>query len=107
MPQDLGAGTPVLVTVTGVTTITTASARLIGMVFHGSATNAATLYSCKTTASATAASAVSALIVAHGTTGATANAALFVPFPAIMLNGITVDVDASADPNVTLFYAAA
>ena len=106
MPQDLGAGTAKYIGVTGTVAITSVAGRVIGFIQHGTATNGITLWNCKASASATAANALSDVIYAYGTTGATVNQALYTPFPAVFTDGLVVDILGSADPNVTLFYAA-
>jgi hypothetical protein len=108
VPQNLGAGTPILVSATAFTTITTAAARLIGVLFHGTGTALIDgIYNCKSTASATATTQLGGRIVANTTIAiATVNNAVFVEFPAMFTDGIVVDIGASADPAVTLFIVA-
>ena len=108
MPQNLGAGTPKTVTATAFTTITTTASRLMGVLFHGTGTALIDgIYDCKSTGSATAATQIGGRIVANTTIStATVNNAVFVEFPAMFVNGIVVDIGASADPAVTLFIVA-
>ena len=108
MPQNLGAGTPKTVSATAFTTITTAASRLMGVLFHGSGTGLIDgIYDCKSTSSATGSTQIGGRILAYATVaGATANPALYVEFPAMFLNGMVVDIGASADPAVTLFIVA-
>jgi len=82
--------------------ITSANAYILGILFHGTATNSAQLYKGITV---NAANALCGPLVANGTTGtATVNAATFYDFPAYCSGGITIKVIGAGDPNVTLFW---
>ena len=88
----------------GATCITTANAYIIGILFSGTATNAARIYA-GTTATATAAGVLKGYIVANGTSGAaTVNAATYYPFPAYCSGGITIQNIGAGDPSLTLFW---
>ena len=100
MPQYLGAGTANRLTATGVSTITSGNARIIGFLFTGTGTGTLQLF-----AGATASSAISGVIRAYVTVGGvTVNTATFVEYPAYASGGFTVDVGPTADPDVTIFW---
>ena len=90
---------------TGAVVVTSANAQIIGVLFHGTATNGCRIYA-GTTATATSAGApLGGLIRANATTGsATANPATYYPFPAYASGGITLAPLASLDVNITLFW---
>jgi hypothetical protein len=111
MPLDQSFGTPFRVTATGTVCITSANAALLGILFQGTGTGSLKLFAgvTATLTSNVAAGVTSAInlgrIVAYATvTGATANAAVYYPFPAVCSGGITVVMEGSADPSVTLFW---
>ena len=105
---DTNFGTPVECSATAFLTITTAPSTIIGILFHGTGTGLIDgIYNCKSTTSATAATRLASQIIAYATvTGATANAAVYYPYPAACTEGVVVDIGASADPKVTLFIVA-
>jgi|TARA_R110000751_G_C13591129_1_gene461062 hypothetical protein len=106
MAQDLGYYTPFKASVTGVITISSAASAIRGVLFHGSGTGSITMYSCKSTASATSTTALSHNIVAYATiAGVTVNPAIYYPFPAAAKDGVTIDVGPCLDPKLTLFYS--
>ena len=97
------AGTPYYATATGYVCVTSADAAIIGVLFAGTGTGTLEIFSGVT---ATAASAIGGVIRAYVTaTGATANAAVFMPFPAVFNDGFCVRVGPSADPRLTIFWS--
>lgn len=105
MPQDLGYGTAFLATATGTVNITTRDARVIGILFQGSATGSCRLFA--GTTSTGLAAAITHNVVAYGTTGATVNPALYFPVPAFASGGLTAVVGPSADAKLTIFWVPA
>ena len=104
MPQELGYGVATRVTTTGYTTITSGPARLIGAMANSTGTCSFSFYSCKATASCSTTVGSNNIVYAT-VAGATANSAIFYPFPAQMVNGVVVHLGGSADPRVTLFWS--
>lgn len=103
MPNYPNYGTAYLATATGAVCITSANAQVIGVLFQGSATGTLQIWA-GTTATG-AASGLSHIIRAFVTTGsATAQSAVYFPFPAYASGGITINVGASTDPKLTLFW---
>lgn len=95
-------GAPYRVTATGTVCITSANAAIIGVLFTGTGTGAVQLFAGVTS---TGAANLLGKIVAYATVGgATANAAVYYPFPAVCSGGITLVMGGSADPNLTLFW---
>lgn len=84
---------------TGLSTITSANAAIIGVLFNGTGTGQLSIFH-GVTVSASVAS-----IRAYATAAnATVNAAVYYPCPAYCSGGISVDVGPSADPDLTLFW---
>ena len=98
-------GTPYYVTVTGATVITSANAQIIGILFQSTGTANLQIWA-GTTATATSAGVpLSGVIRAYPTAAdATVNKAVYFPFPAYASGGITINMGASADPRLTLFW---
>jgi hypothetical protein len=95
-------GTPTRLTATGTVCITSANACILGIAFQGTGTGFLTLFAGVTsTAPATLLGVVRAFTTVGG---ATANQALYFPFPAYCPSGITTIVGATADPSITLFW---
>jgi hypothetical protein len=85
---------------TGLSTITSGNAQLIGVLFTGTGTGTVQLYH-----GVTASVSVCGIIRAYTTvTGATVNQAVFFRVPAYCSGGITANVGASADPDITLYW---
>ena len=105
MSLSTNFGTAVHVTETAFTAITTSAVKLLGIMFNGTATGKIDgIYNCKSTASAASGTLVAGPIICYATVaGATANPAVYYPFPAYLTNGAVIDVGGSADPRVTLF----
>lgn len=84
---------------TGVSTITSADAAIIGVLFNGTGTGQISIFH-GVTASA------SAVGIRASSTAltATANNAVYYACPMYCSGGITVDVGPSADPDITLFW---
>ena len=101
MPTFADYGTPFVVTATGTQVVTSANAAIIGMCFQGSATGGITLFQGVTS---TATGAVSNLIRFYVTVAATVVAPVYLPYPAVCPGGITLVMQASADPKLTLFW---
>ena len=92
------------VTATGTVCITSANAYIIGVAFQGSGTGSLHIFA-GTTSTATASATWLGLIRAYSTVGgATANQALYFPFPAYCSGGITLQTPGTADPSLTLFW---
>ena len=98
-------GNATYVSVTGAQVLTSANAQIIGILFQSSATGSIQIWA-GTTATTTAAGApLSNVIRAYVTTGAaTAQPAVYLPFPAYASGGITINVQGSLDPKLTLFW---
>lgn len=95
--------TPYYATATGAVCLTSSNAAIFGVLFQGSATGSVQIWQGVT---ATGAGAISGVIRAYATTGAaTANAAAWYPFPAYCSGGICINVGASLDPKLTLFWS--
>lgn len=104
MPQDLGSHSTFLGTATGVTTISSVGCAVYGVLFCGSATNGIRIYDSPSTASATAASAMTHDVIAYATVTTTAHSAIWIPIPGMTTNGLTIDIFPGLDPKLTLFY---
>ena len=92
-------GTATRVTGTGYTAITSANAYIIGLMFNSSGTCAISLY-----ADASGSSTISGLIRFNVTVEATIPAAVFVDWPGYSEGGFAVNIPATSDPDVTLFW---
>ena len=93
-------GTPYYATATGVFTVTTANAAIIGVLFCSTGTAAVQFF-----AGATASASIGPLIVANTTiAGATLNPAVWFPYPAYASGGFSIDVYPSADPRLVIFW---
>lgn len=104
MPQDLGYYTAFRATATGTVSISTVNAALRGVLFHGTGTGFVHLFA-GVTSTVTSGTTYLGRVIAYATvTGATANAAVYVPFPAYCNNGLTAVIGASADPALTIFW---
>lgn len=104
MPLDQSYGTPYRVTATGTVCITSANGAIIGVLFQGTGTGFVRIFA-GVTSTVTASAAHLGQIIAYATvTGATANAAVYYPFPAVCSGGITLVMGPSADPSLTLFW---
>ncbi len=87
-------------TATGLSTITSANAHIIGVLFNGTGTGQLSIFH-GVTASASAIG-----VRAYSTVGgATANVAVYYPCPMYCSGGITLDVGPSADPDIALFWS--
>ena len=96
------AGTATRVVTSGLSTITSANAALIGILFNGTATGSAIIFHGVT------ASASVAYVRAYSTAvGVTNLRALYYPLPAMCSGGITIDIGSTTDPDVTLFWTPA
>ena len=97
-PQVFGKATKV--TASGYTAITSANAAIIGILFHGSGTGIVSLY-----ADSSGSVTISGLLRGYATmAGVTAPQAFFLSYPAYCSGGFTVNVAATDDPSVTLFW---
>lgn len=106
MPAYPDYSTPYYATATGTVCITSANARLQGILFHGTGTGKIMLFAGVTSTVTTGSSPISGNIIAYATVaGATANQALYLPFPANCNGGITAVIGPSADPKITLFWS--
>ena len=95
-------------TATGASCITSANAYIIGILFQGTGTGTLQLFAGVTATSTASGSPISQTIRAFTTAAAaTVNSAVYFPFPAYASGGITVNVGASADPAITLFWSPA
>lgn len=93
-------GTATRVAVTGLTCISSINSGLLGILFSGTGTGTAQIFH-----GVTASNSATGIIRAYTTvTGVTVNAATFIRVPAYCSGGITINVGASADPDVTLFW---
>ena len=100
---SIDAGKASFLSVTGATCLTSANSALIGILFQSTGTAALQLWQGVTATGA--ANQLSGIIRGYVTAAAaTVNTALYYPFPAIALGGITVNVGGSADPALTLFW---
>ena len=108
MPQPLG-GNAKLITATGTVAVTSAAARIMGVLFHGTGTGLLDgIWSCQGSASGTATNAIGGKLIAYVTVGGvTVNQSIYFDYPADAPNGIVLEVGAAADPKVTLFWTAA
>lgn len=88
------------VTATGLQTITSANAALVGVLFQSSGTAFMQIFH-GVTASAAATLTVRAYVTV---TGATANAAVYLPLNGMASGGITMNMGASTDPKLTLYW---
>ena len=94
------AGTATRVVTSGLSTITSGNAQLIGILFTGTGTGTCQLYH-----GVTASVSVCGIVRAYLTViAAYANSPLFIRVPAYCSGGITVNIGASADPDVTLYW---
>jgi hypothetical protein len=87
--------------------ITSANAFIVGILFHGSATNSARLWAgvtATTTSATSGGKQLSGIIFANPTAATTVNTPTYVPFPAYCSGGITLQIVGAGDPNVTLFW---
>jgi len=101
MPVFNPGGIASHVTAAGATVICSSNAFIIGILLQSSATGNVQLWSGVT---ATGAAATLSGII-RATTGAVSAApALYIPFPAYASGGITLNVGASNDPKLTLFW---
>ena len=101
--QDLGYVSTFVATATGTVNISAVNSYVRGILFTGTGTGKVQLFA--GTTSTGAAAALGAQIVAYATvTGATANSAVYFPFPAYASGGLTMVVGGSADPKLTLFW---
>ena len=96
MYQSNMIGRPTRVTGTGLTTITSANANVIGVLCCGSATTTGgiQLFHGVTASS----SACGVVVFASG------SLAQYLPLPVYCSGGITMDVNAAANPDITLFW---
>jgi len=105
MPQDLGSHTVFKATATGFTTLSSVGCAIKGILFTSTGTAFCRIFNAPSTASATASNSLSADIIAYATVAAaTANPAVYYPFPGMTSDGLTISIGASADPNLSLFY---
>lgn len=86
-------------TATGLSTLTSANAHIIGVLMACSASGSLAIYH-GVTASSTA-----AFVRGYVTTAATSQIAVYFPCPAYCSGGVTVGVMSSLDPNITLFWS--
>ena len=104
--QDLGFGTATYLSATGTVCITSANARIIGVMFNGTGTGKLSIFAGVTSTATSSAAPLSGQIIAYSTAAdATVNKAVYFPFPAYASGGITTVVGGSADPKVTLFWS--
>ena len=96
------AGTPYYGTATGYVCVTSADAAIIGVLFQGTGTGTLEIFRGVT---ATAASAIGVVRAYLTAAGATANSAVWYPFPAVLNDGFCIRVGPSADPRLTLFWS--
>ena len=103
--QDLGSHSVFRGTATGFHTISSVGCAVYGLLFTGTGTNFCRLFNAPSTASATASNSLSTNIRAHLTVaGVTGNTAVWIDFPGMTTDGLTMSVGASADPGVSLFF---
>lgn len=100
MTGTYGAGVGKLIAVAGATCVTSVNSQIIGVLVHGSATNNVQLWAGTT---ATGAGVLSG-IIRTPTAAVSAAEAVYFPFPAYASGGITINVGASNDPSITLFW---
>lgn len=97
-------GTSTRVVATGPTVITSANAQIIGVLFCGTGTGSVSIFA-GVTATSTGGGALLATVVGYATVPVVApNPANYVPFPANCSGGITLNLGATTDPCVTLFW---
>ena len=89
------------VSATGYSCITSGGAALIGVLCQGSATCGFQIFTGNT---ATGSTAISGLVRAYVTTAATAQQAVWFPFPADLPTGFCVYNQDTLDPKITLFW---
>lgn len=94
-------GTATRVTGTGYTAITSANSYIIGVMFNSSGTCAVSLYK---GANASGSVTISGLIRYNVTVEATIPQAVFVEWPGYAPSGFSVNVPATSDPDVTIFW---
>lgn len=93
-------GTATRVAVSGLSTITSGNAQVIGILFTGTGTGTALLFH-----GVTASASVCGIIRAYTTiVGATVNDPVFYRVPAYCSGGITIELGSTGDPDVTLFW---
>lgn len=93
-------GTASRVVATGLSTITSGNAQVIGILFTGTGTGICQLYH-----GVTASVSVCGILRAYVTVaGVTVNQPVFHRVPAYCSGGITVNIGASADPDVTIYW---
>ena len=91
-------------TATGNVAITSSNAHIMGVMFNGTGTGGIRIFA-GTTATVTAAGVYLGSVIAYPTVAnATVNAAVYYPFPAYCSGGITINIQPSADPQLTLFW---
>jgi hypothetical protein len=101
-------GTATRLTATGASVITSGNSYIIGILFQGTGTGSLSLWAGTTATTTAGGSPLSGVIRAFATAaGATVNPASYFPFPAYASGGITVNVPATADASITLFWAPA
>jgi hypothetical protein len=84
--------------------ITSANAYIVGVLFHGSATNSIRLWAGVTATSTASGSPLAGILYGNPTAAATVNVPTYLPFPAYCSGGITMQIVGSGDPNITLFW---
>ena len=95
MPQNLGYGTPTRVSATGIQVIASVNSALIGIVHTSTATAAPVNIYHGVTASVEACTTVQF---------ASGSVASFLQLPMFCSGGLTIDLGATADPSLTLFW---
>lgn len=101
--QDLAFGTAYVATATGAVCVTSANARVIGVCFQGTGTCGIRLWAGVTATATSNGAPLSGVIRARAT--ATSNEAMYVAFPAYASGGLTILVQPSLDPSLTLFWS--
>lgn len=100
MPQDLGFGASYRATVTGAVCISSANARILGVLSCGTATGAVQLFAGVTATTTTNGNPLTGVITF-------VTAPNYIDVPAFASGGLTINVGAAASPDITIFWSPA
>jgi hypothetical protein len=103
MPVYNPGGVATYVTAAGATCVCSSNAQIIGILFQSSATANVQIWA-GTTATATASTITLSGIIRTTTGAVSAAPAVYIPFPAYASGGISLNLGASGDPKLTLFW---
>ena len=98
MPNYPEYGRPYRVTATGLLTITSANAAIVGVLMAGTGTSSLSIFHGVT------ASASVCIVRGYVSVPVGGQPSLYFPVPMYCSGGITIDLNSDNDPNVTLFW---